>query len=157
MTTATELAARYNHLSGKTVKASTYSKAKFQELIDTILQGLDETGLNGHCPHCGIDHTDNGWSTAEGIPSDAGGDPMTNEYICLSCGQEWGPLVVEPRDYSVFTLVDVARSLGINPKIARSRYRNIDNDGKMTRYQFSGSEEWARVAEWISPKRPAKA
>lgn len=57
---------------------------------------LDAMGLYGTgtdedtacCPHCGINHIDNGYQTADGV-ADAGGT-IGREYVCLACGGEWG-------------------------------------------------------------------
>jgi hypothetical protein len=53
----------------------------------------------------------------------------------------------------VFTLPQLCRQLNINPRIARARYRKVDNDGLRTRYIFPFStEEVARVTAIIAPK-----
>lgn len=54
-----------------------------------------------------------------------------------------------------FTMPDICRALNIDPKIARSRYRNVDNDGVKTRYEFR-MDQWDEIAMIISPKRVAK-
>lgn len=58
-----------------------------------VLPTLGEYGLGSNdedakCPHCGINHKDNGWQTPEGY------EGATNEHICLGCGGQWGPAVV---------------------------------------------------------------
>lgn len=55
-----------------------------------------------------------------------------------------------------FTMREICDALGIDPKIARSRYRAIDNDKVPTNYIF-GIEEWDNVAMIISPKRAKKS
>lgn len=53
-----------------------------------------------------------------------------------------------------FTLAEVARACGVNPKVARARYRKQDNDGVRTYYEFTRTtEEWARVEAIILPKK----
>jgi hypothetical protein len=44
------------------------------------------------CPHCGINHIDNG--TLEAGDEDGNGDNMvfeTGSFVCLACNGEWGP------------------------------------------------------------------
>lgn len=60
--------------------------------LDTLgLYGTGSNEENAVCPHCGINHIDNGYQTADGI-ADAGGT-CEREYVCLACGGEWGPKV----------------------------------------------------------------
>lgn len=148
--TAKQLATRYNELTGKSLKPSSYSKAKFIELIEAV-EIIEDDGSFGftHCPHCGVHHS-NGFCTNEDI-IDQGGEPnKTHEYVCLGCGGEFGPELG-----STFTLTEAAASIGIKPKVARARYRMLDNDGKRTRYEFPRSD-WDRVISIISPKRKAR-
>lgn len=67
--------------------------------------GLGDSEANATCPHCGINHKDNGWQLADGYPG------AKHEYICLACGGEWGPLVVAP----------VAQATGTGLKIEKVR------------------------------------
>lgn len=54
------------------------------------LTTLDANGNNGLCPHCNINHIDNG--TYEHNPSDGYKcEEMT--YCCMGCNGEWGPLL----------------------------------------------------------------
>lgn len=174
--TALGLATRYNELTGKSLKPSSYSKAKFIELIEAAgadafrqkakevmkvkkeareelakIKQIEDDHSFGftHCPHCGVHHS-NGFCTNEDI-TDQGGEPnKTHEYVCLGCGGEFGPELG-----STFTLTEAAASIGVKPKVARARYRMLDNDGKRTRYEFPRSD-WDRVISLISPKRKAR-
>lgn len=57
---------------------------------------INKLGLYGHgtseanavCPHCGINHMDNGYSVDE-----PGHRTDERQYQCLGCGGEWGPKV----------------------------------------------------------------
>lgn len=51
-----------------------------------------------------------------------------------------------------FTMTEAAASIGITAKVARARYRNVENDGKRTFYIFPRSD-WDKVIGIISPKR----
>ncbi len=73
---------------------------KTREEIKQIAQGMDLTQIkwrgvlaegqeDGYCPHCGI-HLSNGVSVHE--PSE-GYKNDTNEFACMACGGEWGPLL----------------------------------------------------------------
>jgi hypothetical protein len=58
------------------------------------LTKLDQFGLgtdeqDARCPHCGVNHQDNGWQFRDNCP----GNTMDAEFICLACNGEWGPLV----------------------------------------------------------------
>lgn len=94
--TAKELAAYFNQKTGRSVKPTSYSKAKFIELIQAH---VDETA------------------------------PIEGDH---------------------FTLAEVARSLGINPKLARARFRKIFNDGRRTRYSFDKAD-YQKVVSIITP------
>lgn len=69
------------------------------ELKTIDLDSLPAAGLNGFCPHCGIDHIDNGWTDFDSTVDANQGDVkaalkvMTHEFSCLGCGGEWGPAV----------------------------------------------------------------
>ena len=79
--TTAQLADHYNALTGKSVKPTSYTKTKYLQLILTIQADQDtdveadfsELGINGlghdhdtaECPHCGINHHDNGLLTAD--------------------------------------------------------------------------------------------
>ncbi|QEA09798.1 hypothetical protein PQC31_gp77 [Pseudomonas phage Iggy] len=72
--------------------------AEYHCVPELDLESLDHKGVNGKCPHCGIDHLDNGWSDFEGIVDAQGSVEaaraiMSHQYTCLGCGGEWGPLV----------------------------------------------------------------
>lgn len=61
-----------------------------QLTTNTDLTTLDMTGLNGKCPHCGIDHICNG-----AYEHDPANGYKCDEFIycCMGCGGEWGPAV----------------------------------------------------------------
>jgi hypothetical protein len=56
---------------------------------------LDENGVDGHCPHCGI-NLDNGVATYADIldSNKEGAADMKRDIVCLGCGGEWGAEVV---------------------------------------------------------------
>ena len=174
--TAKQLADRLFELTGKSLKPSSYSKAKFIELIEAAeadsfrqkanevmkvkkeareelakIKQIEDDNTFGftHCPHCGIHHS-NGFCTNEDIIAQGGEPNKTHEYVCLACNGEFGSELE-----STFTLTEAAASISISPKVARARYRNVENDGKRTRYEFSRSD-WDRVISIISPKRKAR-
>lgn len=104
-----DLAARYNELTGKSLKPSSYSKAKFIKMIKAATPAPKKRRS-----------TDDGAIGAKDI----------------------------------FTLAQLARQLGINPKIARAKYRKVENDGMRTRYIFPSTvEEVARVTAILRPKK----
>jgi len=58
------------------------------------LAAMDQFGAGTEaapkCPHCGIDHMDNGYNVHDiETPND------TNEFACLACGGEWGPALAD--------------------------------------------------------------
>lgn len=60
-------------------------EAKAKKAKPDPLAEIGEDGLDGKCPHCGIDHKDNGYSRH--------GNDVTHEeriWMCLGCGGEWG-------------------------------------------------------------------
>lgn len=66
---------------------------------------LQDLGLYGAgteaapvCPHCGVNHMDNGYQDFVGV-REAGGT-ITFSYVCLGCAGEWGP--VAPAFASIF-------------------------------------------------------
>ena len=66
---------------------------------------------------------------------------------------ELEPEVAEEGD-DTFTLAELAKEMGINPKVARARYREWFNDKVRTYYKFNRTaEELNRVKGIISPKR----
>ncbi len=72
--------------------------AEYHCVPELDLETLDRNGLNGVCPHCGIDHLDNGWTDFESTVDAQGSvqaarKVQSHEYACLGCGGEWGPLV----------------------------------------------------------------
>lgn len=87
-----------NEIKAKLDKAGvTYGKKDNRETLAAIwghaLVSMDENGMGGVCPHCGIDHKDNGLSTYEHImeSSPSAAKEMIGEYVCLACMGEWGP------------------------------------------------------------------
>lgn len=50
--------------------------------------GLGDSEESAECPHCGINHRDNGYERH-------GDDYKCNEFVhaCLACGGEWGPKI----------------------------------------------------------------
>lgn len=97
--TAAELAAHYNELTGKSIKPTSYSKAKLIDMISAI------------------EH-----------------DQPAGEPILLA---------------------DVARELGINPKLARARFRKLVNDKVRTQYVFPANAYDAIKAIITPGKLPA--
>lgn len=57
----------------------------------TNLTELSETGYNGHCPHCGINHIVNGTGHHGDEVNGKAITHTTGMYACLACGGEWGP------------------------------------------------------------------
>lgn len=126
--TARQLADYYFELTGKTLKPSSYSKAKFIELIEAV-ETLEEVTKNP-------------------LPSFE-----KNLDAALVASKVKKIKAIEEGD--TFTLTEAAASIGISPKVARARYRMVDNDGIRTRYEFPRSD-WDRVISLISPKRNAR-
>lgn len=61
---------------------------------------------------------------------------------------------LDTEEEEFFTMVELANHMGINPKIARARYRALDNDKVPTDYQFEKTKKMInKVALIISPKR----
>lgn len=137
--TARQLADYYFELTGKTLKPSSYSKAKIIELIeavtgdDTFRQRANEV-----------------MKVKKEAREELAKIKQIEDDNSLGCGGEFGPELE-----TTFTLTEAAASIGISPKVARARYRMIDNDGKRTRYEFPRSD-WDRVISVISPKRKAR-
>lgn len=159
--TTAQLTAHFNKITGRDIKATSYSKAKItsmieeaiHRLIDTKsapLADLDQYGLGfeeyGHvCPHCGINHDDNGFIIADDYEPNSDRTyretgNMKHQYCCMGCNGEWGPEIAAAPTGETFTLAELARSLGITPKAARARYRARFNDGVSTRYIFPASD-----------------
>lgn len=156
---AAQLATAYNATTGKSVKPSSYPKAKFISMIAIDLNKLGRFGLgtnddNAICPHCGINHIDNGWQEADSLLEDNGA-VIDRQFICLACNSTWGPLTATTPTGSTFTMAEAARAAGVSSKIARARYRAVDNDGVKTRYVFDKSR-WDAVLLTISPKRKGR-
>ncbi len=74
------------------------------------LSEMDEKGDNGKCPHCGINHLENGWQSFAGMVEAHGkATPanmrkayeggMTNEYVCLACDGKWGK-DIDPAEFA---------------------------------------------------------
>ena len=55
--------------------------------------GLGDNDENAECPHCGINHIDNGFTTQERQREE--GFPLNEKmfYACLACSGEWGPKI----------------------------------------------------------------
>jgi len=68
-------------------------RAAYVEMAKKMdLTKLDAKGIEGHCPHCGIDHLSNGmWSVDDAEAHQKRDFKYT--YECLGCGGEWGPVV----------------------------------------------------------------
>lgn len=147
--TAKDLADLYFQLTGKSVKHTSFTKKKLQEMVDKH----HPTPGFYTCPHCGIDHYGNGYSYhsyEEDHPHDK------YEFVCLACGNEFGPEIEQkPEPTEAFTISQAAEHIGISAKVARARYRQYDNDGKRTQYLFPQTK-WQEVIDIISPKRKSK-
>lgn len=65
------------------------------ETVDIDSLGIN--GLNGHCPHCKINHIENGYNTHDDTAADHGipyaVEHHPREYSCLACNGEWGKKV----------------------------------------------------------------
>lgn len=133
-------------LNKKPVKAGAYNQTQMRSFITKHEPVIGEFAF---CPHCNA-HLSNG-VLAEG--DEVNGEPiaLTHEYECMGCGEGFGEELAIPAG-ETFTMADICEALGINPKVARSRYRNFDNDGVTTKYVFPRGR-WDEVALIISPKR----
>lgn len=85
--TMKELVAEYNEISETTVKRFSDRKTAERRLMIAKLDAemIEHFGVT-HCPHCGV-HLENGvgWNDDGMTKCD------TNEYVCLGCGEEFGP------------------------------------------------------------------
>ena len=178
--TAKQLADKLFELTGKSLKPSSYSKAKFIAMIEAAetIKDVQENPLPSFAKNLDkalvaakskeiekIEETDisdftncphcgvhhsNGFCTNEDI-IDQGGEPnKTHQYVCLGCGGEFGPELEEE-----FTMTEAAAAAGVSPKVARARYRAVSNDNQRTFYRFPRSQ-WDAVLTIISPKRKAR-
>lgn len=157
--TAKELTDRYNALTGKAVKPTSYPKAKLIEMIEALEvkeapaapapNPIEADCGHSHCPHCGID-LDNGYAHHNDLIEQHGEGCLSKEWMCLGCGEEFGAELE-----TTFTMTEAAKAAGVEPKIARARYRALFNDGVRSRYNFPRSE-WDNIIKIISPKRKAK-
>lgn len=155
--TAKELTDRYNALTGKAVKPTSYPKAKLIEMIEALevkeeapaTSSIEKACGYTHCPHCGID-LENGYAHHDDLVEQHGEGCLNKQWMCLGCCEEFGPELE-----STFTMVEAAKAAGVEPKIARARYRALYNDGVRSRYVFPRSQ-WDHVIATISPKRKAK-
>lgn len=164
--TASELAARFNELTGRNVKPTSYSKAKFIEMIEAHTEAAPaatpdhDTDHNsfpnqGICPHCGIDYLDNGYQTHDTLTSDGLPGLTTHDHICLACDKEFGNKLNLIPETDTFTMSEAAKAAGVSPKAARARYRSVDNDHTRTQYVFP-KKLWNEVILIISPKRKGR-
>lgn len=77
------------------------AKAAKVSYTEEQLAAMQREGANGVCPHCGIDHLENGWSDFEAALDIAEGDlklamqSQEREYVCLACNGEWGNVINE--------------------------------------------------------------
>lgn len=101
------------------------SAAENPETID--LDTLDINGLAGKCPHCGIDHLENGYNTHDDVAADHGikyaMDNHAREYSCLACNGEWGK-VAEYDDEALEPVTEVSqpvKHIGTGIKIQKNR------------------------------------
>lgn len=76
--------------------------------------GGDEDGAR--CPHCGTNHMQNGYQTAESLSGDNVKHGLKAEYVCLGCGGEWGPQVSAPKPAPV-----ASKPTGTGLKIQKDR------------------------------------
>src|SRR5690554_4439873 len=69
------------------------TRATLAAIWGHTLLNMDETGLAAKCPHCGIDHMDNGMAQYEDMceSSPSAAKDMIGQYVCLGCLGEWGP------------------------------------------------------------------
>ena len=135
----------------KVVKAGSYNRHQMITYIRKCDEAADKEPVAGefsHCPSCKI-HLSNGW-TAHDHEVNGELPGITHEFQCLACLHEFGDSVLPVGD--TFTMKDICSALSIEPKLARARYRNFDNDGVSTKYEFPRSK-WDEVAMIISPKR----
>lgn len=120
--TNAQLTARYNELSGKSIKPGSYSNTKLTAMIAS-LEAAAEIADEAAAFDKAAAELDKPAKPAKRRSTD-------DDAIGAK---------------QVFTLSQLARQLGINPKIARARYRAFDNDGLRTKYIFEMSK--AKVAE----------
>lgn len=151
--TAAALTARYNELTGKSIKPTSYPKAKLIEMIEAATPEEDEAPLCGdytNCPHCGI-HLSNGYQVHD--PAD---DMVldTHEFLCLGCGEEFGKELEQMTD-ETFTLAELCAKLNIKPRAARIKLRaEIYDDKSYTKYVWANTPEMIeKITAIISPKK----
>jgi hypothetical protein len=74
------------------VAATRNDYIKMAKRMDIAL--LDSSGVEGHCPHCGID-LGNGWCDYSSMLStnQKAAGKMQREFICLACNGEFGPMI----------------------------------------------------------------
>lgn len=130
--TAKQLADKLFELTGKSLKPSSYSKAKFIAMIQVAEADLDARLLPL------AQQTDNGPIAEEG--SEEADDASLEEMLAIA--------------ETEFTMAEVAAAAGVSPKVARARYRAVSNDNQRTFYRFPRSQ-WNAILTIISPKRKA--
>lgn len=95
-------------LEAHAAQVAAHAAEVLQNMVGTLdaeaLAALGENGLgedaeHAVCPHCGINHKDNGYTT----PDDMGANELQDrtlhqlgsqhaEHACMGCGGEWGPV-----------------------------------------------------------------
>lgn len=123
--TNAQLTAEYNRLSGKSIKPGSYSNTKLTHMIVELEVAAEIAAEAAAFDKAAAEIDEQPKPTKQ---------PKRRSTDDDAIGAK-----------QVFTLSQLARQLGINPKIARARYRAFDNDGLRTKYIFEMSK--AKVAE----------
>lgn len=137
--TNAQLTARYNELSGKSIKPGSYSLARLAGMIRDIERANE---------------------AAAAIADEAAAFDKAAAELDKPAKQPKPRRSTDDEAIGakeVFTLAALAKSLGIHPKIARARYRKHDNDGLRTKYIFPNTKaKIAEVTKIISPTTKTK-
>lgn len=130
--TNAQLTARYNELSGKSIKPGSYSLARLAGMIRDLERAAEIAD--------------------EAAAFDKAAAELDKPAKQPKQRRSTDDDAIGAKE--VFTLSQLAKELGINPKIARARYRNHDNDGLRTKYIFERTKaKIAEVTKIISPKQ----
>jgi len=122
--TNAQLTARYNELSGKSIKPGSYPLARLAGMIRDIERANEAAAAAAPAP-----------------AAKPAKQPKPRSTDDDAIGAK-----------DVFTLAALAKAMGIHPKIARARYRKFDNDGLRTKYIFENTKaKIAEVTKIISP------
>lgn len=70
--------------------------ARAEHLASLGRFGEGETEEDAVCPHCGTNHFQNGYQTADSLTGDGVKHELEHQFVCLGCNGEWGPKVEAP-------------------------------------------------------------